>query len=87
MAKFYKTKIKEYPDGSKVLTVYKNALCVDDSVDFESVSYSSSEEKTQEEKDLEKLRNLWKVRTKIKDYCLSNDFTYFWTLTFSEFVF
>lgn len=46
MAKFYKTKIKEYPDGSKVLTVYKNALCVDDSVDFESVSYSSSEEKT-----------------------------------------
>ena len=84
MAKFYKTKIKEYPDGSKVLTVYKNALCVDDSVDFESVSYSFSEEKTQEEKDLEKRRNLWKVRTKIKDYCLSNDFTYFWTLTFSE---
>lgn len=84
MAKFYKTKIKEYPGGSKVLTVYKNALCVDDSIDSENVSYSSPEEKTQEEKELEKLRNLWKVKTKIKDYCLSNDFTHFWNLTFDR---
>lgn len=81
----YVTKIKEYPDGSIVLTVYKNKLvyrgtsesdvCETDSVGF-------GEMRSVEEIEYEKMKNLWKIRTKIKDYILSNDFDYFWTLTF-----
>ncbi|MFI1245066.1 rolling circle replication-associated protein, partial [Enterococcus casseliflavus] len=66
------------------MTVYKNALIVkidDDSID---VSISEKTEKTDDEKELEKIRNLWKIRTKIKDYVLSNEFNYFWTLTFDS---
>lgn len=85
MRKIYKTKIKNYPDGTKVYTVYKNSLSIDDTAKKENFIESISELKTDltaEEKELEKQRNLWKVKTKIKDYCLSNDFDYFWTLTF-----
>ncbi|MER7284087.1 hypothetical protein ABT369_57740, partial [Dactylosporangium sp. NPDC000244] len=84
MTRLYKTKIKSYPNGDKTLTVYKNALIVkidDDSID---VSISEKTEKTDDEKELEKIRNLWKIRTKIKDYVLSNEFNYFWTLTFDS---
>ena len=106
--RIYKTKVKIYPDGSTVLTVYKNSI-VDrtadkaekdcfvfadpvDEFNFDNPFNSKNstfdfEPKTQEEKDREKeyenLRNLWKIRTKIKDYILSNDFNYFWTITFS----
>lgn len=90
--RIYQTKIKIYPDGSTVLTVYKNAkvyrgsaekesLDVDDLDNSYNVSLSSGE-KTDEEKEYEKLKNLWRIKTKIKDYILSNDFDYFWTLTF-----
>lgn len=88
----YQTKIKIYPDGSTILTVYKNAkvyrgsaekesLDVDDLDNSYNVSLYSGE-KTDEEKEYEKLKNLWRIKTKIKDYILSNDFDYFWTLTF-----
>ena len=95
----YQTKIKIYPDGSTVLTVYKNAIVYrgsaekesDDFDDIEGSSFSNncvsvlnSEEKTDEEKEYEKLKNLWRIKTKIKDYILSNDFNYFWTLTFKD---
>ena len=106
--RIYKTKVKIYPDGSTVLTVYKNSI-VDrtadkaekdcfvfadpvDEFNFDNPFNSKNstfdfESKTQEEKEREKeyenLRNLWKIRTKIKDYILSNDFNYFWTITFS----
>ncbi len=95
----YQTKIKIYPDGSTVLTVYKNAIVYrgsaekesDDFDDIEGSSFSNncvsvlnSEEKTEEEKEYEKLKNLWRIKTKIKDYILSNDFNYFWTLTFKD---
>lgn len=82
MTRRYKTKIKEYPNGSKVLTVYNNALIVKNNDDSIDVSVIEKNERTAEEKELEKLRNLWKIRTKIKDYILCNDFDYFWTLTF-----
>ena len=84
MTKFYKTKVKEYPDGTRVLTVYKNALAVQTSNLSDDVLISDRLEPSAEEKELEKQRNLWKVKTKIKDYCLSNQFTFFWTLTFAD---
>ena len=66
----YQTKIKIYPDGSTVLTVYKNAIVYrgsaeKESVDFDDVEGTSvsnncvsvlnSEEKTDEEKDISRL--------------------------------
>lgn len=83
----YQTKIKIYPDGSTVLTVYKNYKVYRGSAEKESRDFDdnvslSSEPKTDEEKEYEKLKNLWRIKTKIKDYILSNDFNYFWTLTF-----
>ena len=82
--KRYKTKIKEYPNGSKVYTVYNTALLIaetDNSIHF---SEPLKNEKTAEELQLEKNRALWKIKTKIKDYILCNDFDYFWTLTFDS---
>lgn len=84
MTRFYKTKIKEYPNGTKQLTVYKNALIVKNADDSIDVSLVEKNERTTEEIELEKMRNLWKIRTKIKDYALSNEFDYFWTLTFDS---
>ena len=83
----YQTKIKMYPDGSTVLTVYKNAKVYRGSAEKENRDFDdnvslSSEPKTDEEKEYEKLKNLFRIKTKIKDYVLSNDFNYFWTLTF-----
>lgn len=83
MPKFYKTKTKEYPDGSRVLTVYKNSITSDSSNTSDSVLKSEKLEATPEEKEFDKQRNLWKVKTKIKDYCLSNQFTFFWNITFA----
>ena len=85
----YQTKIKMYPDGSTVLTVYKNAKVYRGSAEKENRDFDdnvslSSEPKTDEEKEYEKLKNLWRIKTKIKDYILSNDFNYFWTLTFKD---
>ena len=87
----YQTKIKIYPDGQTELTVYKEAIVYRGSAekekfddDDERSSFSFSEPKTDEEKEYEKLKNLWRIKTKIKDYILSNDFNYFWTLTFKD---
>lgn len=84
MTRRYKTKIKEYPNGTKTLTVYKTALIVKNADDSIDVSLVEKNERTTEEIELEKMRNLWKIRTKIKDYVLSNEFDYFWTLTFDS---
>lgn len=88
MTRFYKTKIKEYPDGSKVLTVYKNALKGEnnsDSIPFYSVDdYDDNSDDKLLEKELEKMRGIWKIKTKIKDYVLCNDFDSFWTITFGD---
>lgn len=86
MSRFYKTKIKEYPNGSKVLTVYKNALKAENTSDSIPI-YPSEEfdpENKGDDKDLERMRAIWKIKTKIKDYVLCNDFDCFWTLTFGE---
>lgn len=82
--KVYTTKVKTYPDGTIMLTVYKNKIIYRGKAENENEESSGlfSEVKTDEEKEYEKLKNLWRIKTKIKDYILSNDFNYFWTLTF-----
>ena len=82
--KRYKTKIKEYPNGTKVYTVYNAALLIAENDNSIHLSESLKNEKTAEELQLEKNRALWKIKTKIKDYILCNDFDYFWTLTFDS---
>lgn len=84
MTRFYKTKIKEYPNGTKQLTVYKNTIFVENGSN--SITLSNTDEIVQKEvdKDLEQRRAIWKIKTKIKDYVLCNDFNTFWTMTFEK---
>lgn len=84
MTRFYKTKIKEYPNGTKQLTVYKNAIFVENGSNSITLSNTTEKEKDLNEKELEKMREIWKIKTKIKDYVLCNDFNTFWTLTFNS---
>lgn len=84
MTKLYKTKIKEYPNGIKQLTVYKNAIFVENESNSITLSNTAKKEKSASEKELEKMREIWKIKTKIKDYVLCNDFNTFWTLTFNS---
>lgn len=81
-------KLKTYPDGSKVLYAYSAGVMVGE--DAESSGgrkmTSSDVDKVQEDEDKEhsKMMNVYRTRNKIKDYCLSNDFNMFWTLTFGS---
>lgn len=84
MSRLYKTKIKEYPNGTKQYTVYKEPILIENSV--EKLTFSNREKlaKNDDEKSLEKMREIWKIKNKIKDYVLCNDFDSFWTLTFNS---
>lgn len=82
MAKFYKTKIKLYPNGRKTLTVYKNSLIAENEPNSIPVFSDEKPQKTDKEIQQEKMREIWKIKTKIRDYVLSNDFDCFWTFTF-----
>lgn len=84
MERQYKTKIKEYPNGTKRLTVYKTSVFVDSEKNSIGSTSDLKNDKSKDEIDFEKLRALWKIKTKIKDYILCNDFDYFWTLTFDS---
>lgn len=84
MSKFYKTKIKLYPNGSKTLTVYKSALKAEKEPISITFSDCEKNDKSESEKELEKQRAIWKIKTKIKDYVLCNNFDCFWTLTFEN---
>lgn len=83
-----KCKIKEYPDGSKMAYIYNNEYVkgVSDTTSDSLVLVSN--EKTDDEIEQEKLHsqhmNLMRTKSRIKDYCLSNDFDMFWTLTFGS---
>lgn len=82
--------MKIYPDGSRKLTVYNTPKVVFDTGTSSDVISAKNEKNTftdlelLEIREAERLNKFYQVRTKIKDYCLSNDFNYFWTLTFSE---
>lgn len=80
-----KSKVKTYPDGSEEVIVYKESFLTGKQVK-ESVSYISRENRTQEEIEFERQQdifaNLTRVKRKIKDYVLCNEFDMFWTITF-----
>lgn len=91
MKKLVKTRVKIYPDGSKQLTVYKEPYLRTtggsgnpgvEKTGSNSEMLSDAEKEVLREQ--ERLKKVWSVKTKIKDYCLSNDFDYFWTMTFES---
>ena len=79
-----KSKVKIYPDGTRKITVYKNALYT--GVTSDDGIYIADDKRTDEMKEADKehsdFMNLVRTRQNIQDYCLSNDFDMFWTLTF-----
>lgn len=82
-----KCKIKEYPDGTKKYYVYSDSYYKDtDFNENKKLGGSAKEWRTPEMIEQDKKHsehmNLVRTRNKIKDYCLSNDFDMFWTLTF-----
>lgn len=90
MAKLIKTKVKTYPDGQQQVTVYNDIIVshAGENTEKRNGLIVETEQLTLEElqkrRDYERQKKLWQVRTKIKDYCLSNDFDYFWTITFES---
>lgn len=91
MPKIVKTKSKTYPDGSIKHIVYSEIQISHAGENTQKSSGLSSSaieklslQELQEKREYERLKKTWQVKDKIKDYCLSNDFDYFWTLTFNE---
>lgn len=85
MGKLYKSKRKTYPDGSYTIYVYKNPMVISNLEEDGSGAGGGmkSEEDIESDREHSRYMNLIRTKTKIKDYCLSNDFNYFWTLTFA----
>lgn len=81
-----KSKIKHYPDGSKKVLVYGEPYLVETGAKKSSggMPGEKTPEEMAEERDQSKKSNMYRVRTKIKDYVLSNDFDTFWNLTFGD---
>jgi len=82
-----KAKIKIYPDGTKKTYVYKNEFLKTRLPSSERVFISEDKrtpEMIEEERKNSERMNLIRTKNKIKDYCLSNDFDMFWTLTFAK---
>ena len=91
MPKIVKTKTKTYPDGSKKQYVYTELHISHAGENTEKISgFSVADpekltlQELEEKREYERLKKTWQVKDKIKDYCLSNDFTFFWTLTFND---
>ena len=82
-----KAKVKTYPDGSVETVVYRQEFVSGTPVE-RSGSYVPRDERTDEEIELEReqdiFANLTRVKRKIKDYVLCNDFDMFWTITFNK---
>lgn len=81
-----KCKIKEYPDGTRIALEYPNEYVKGEEVGQRGTG--SMTEKSLEEMEQEKnhsaYMNLIRTKNQVKDYCLSNDFSMFWTLTFGK---
>jgi len=78
-----KYKLKTYPDGSKILYSYTDIVLVGEDVPSSSPDSSPTDStRSDEDKDHSKKMNVYRTRNKVKDYCLSNDFDMFWTITF-----
>lgn len=81
-----KTKVKRYPDGSSKVLVYNEPylVSVGEKKSGGGISGEKTPEEIAEEREQNKKSNMYRVRTKIKDYVLSNDFNMFWSLTFGS---
>lgn len=81
-----KCKVKLYPDGSKQIYLYTDVVMVGEEIRaHEGVKFTDKEpEQIEDDKEHSKNMNVYRTRNKIKDYCLSNDFNMFWTLTFES---
>lgn len=75
-----KTKIKEYPDGSKVAYVYEKEYIKGIDSQKESNGHNGTYEPDSPE--YIKRRNYQKAKAKIADYVRCNEFEWFFTLTF-----
>lgn len=77
-----KTKIKEYPDGSKIAYVYEKEYIK--GTDAKKENTGSKGEYEPDSPEYIKYRNYQKSKTKIRDYVLCNEFKWFITLTFKD---
>lgn len=77
------SKIKEYPDGTKKLYVYNEPYFVGRS-ESSNRGANKQSELSKEEKEHNEYMNMIRLRNKLKDYILSNEFDTFWTLTFNS---
>lgn len=79
-----KTKIKEYPDGTKIAYVYSSEFIKTNGSEESVLSSGNGVVSDPDELEHIQRRNLQKTKTRIRDYVLSNDFKYFITLTFAD---
>lgn len=86
-----KYKLKTYPDGSQTLYAYSDCVLVGEDAESSGGRKKISDdsggkqgEQGEQDKEHSKMMNVYRTRNKIKDYCLSNDFDMFWTLTFGD---
>lgn len=86
-----KSKVKEYPDGSKQILVYRDSFIKNEAENNNSSSNGFSKdyleltlEEIESKRENERDKKLFQVKTKIKDYVLCNGFTHFWNLTQDE---
>lgn len=83
---FVVSKVKEYPNGEKKCYVYKNPYIkgTEKNNGLISIDMQKDYETIEKEKNHSEHMNMIRTRNKIKDYCLSNEFDMFWTLTFAK---
>lgn len=80
-------KEKVYPDGTKKTYVYKTGFPV--GFEKEEVNFTDSKTDLKDDKEIQKEKenseymNLVRTKRQVQDYCLSNDFDMYWTLTFA----
>lgn len=79
-----KTKIKEYPDGTKKVYVFEQEVLKTDGLEQSSAVSSGGSIMDSDDAEYIKARNLSKTKAKIADYVRSNDFELFLTLTFKD---
>lgn len=82
---FVSVKLKEYPDGTKKYYVYKKPYLKIDNTALDNVNFENCDSnENEDDKKHSEYMNMIRSKNKIKDYCLSNDFDMFWTLTFAS---
>lgn len=90
MPKLIKTKVKTYSNGDQQITVYQDPFMSHAGEETENARNNNmlrvadmTFEEHEKYKEEERQKKIWQIRTKVKDYCLENDFDTFWTITFA----